>query len=159
MARDPICGMEVDIKKAVILKKEGETFYFCSQHCRDSFLDKGKKMGQAGHAVHHAHMVEDFKRRFWISLVATIPVLILSPVIQIFLKISLRFTGDMLILFGISTFVYFYGGLPFLKGMFDELKDKQPGMMTLIALAVSVAYGYSSLVVFGLKGEVFFWSL
>lgn len=111
------------------------------------------------HAAHHAHMLEDFKKRFWISLIATIPVLLLSPLIQSFLRYSVKFPGDRYVLFGISTFVFFYGGLPFLKGFFDELKKKLPGMMTLIALAISVAYIYSSLVVFGLKGKFFFWEL
>ncbi len=91
----------------------------------------------------------------------TIPILLLSPMIQHFLGLreTLRFSGDSFLLFGLSSFVYFYGGWPFLKGLFDELKKKQPGMMTLIALAISVAYFYSSAVVFGVKGEVFFWEL
>ncbi|MDO8548687.1 MAG: heavy metal translocating P-type ATPase [Ignavibacteria bacterium] len=106
-------------------------------------------------------MVEDFKRRFWISLVITIPILILSPMIQHFLglKEALRFNGDIYALFALSSFVFFYGGYPFLKGLVDELKKKLPGMMTLIALAISVAYFYSSAVVFGVAGEVFFWEL
>jgi len=113
------------------------------------------------HSEHHGHMIEDFRKRFWISLVITIPILLLSPLVQQFLglKETLRFSGDIYVLFGLSTFTFFYGGLPFLKGLFDELKKKQPGMMTLIALAISVAYFYSSAVVFGVKGEVFFWEL
>jgi Cu2+-exporting ATPase len=113
------------------------------------------------HHDHHAHMVEDFKKRFWISLIVTIPILILSPLIQEFigLKQTFNFTGDVYVLFALSTFIYFYGGYPFLKGLVDELKKKEPGMMTLIALAISVAYFYSTAVVFGVKGEVFFWEL
>lgn len=113
------------------------------------------------HHDHHAHMVEDFKKRFWISVLVTLPILILSPLIQQFigLKESFNFTGSIYALFAISTFVYFYGGYPFLKGLVDELKRKEPGMMTLIALAISVAYFYSAAVVFGVKGEVFFWEL
>ncbi|MEJ2494918.1 MAG: heavy metal translocating P-type ATPase [Ignavibacteriaceae bacterium] len=113
------------------------------------------------HHDHHAHMIEDFRKRFWISLVVTIPVLFLSPLIQHFLglKEALRFTGDIYVLFALSTFVFFFGGYPFLKGLIDELKQKQPGMMTLIALAISVAYFYSGAVVFGVQGEVFFWEL
>ncbi len=90
---------------------------------------------------------------------ATIPVLILSPMIQSLLRFSLEFPGDKFILFGISTFIYFYGGKPFLRGLFDEFKKKQPGMMTLIALAITVAYTYSSGVVFGIRGKFFFWEL
>ncbi|MBU2493294.1 MAG: copper-translocating P-type ATPase [Bacteroidetes bacterium] len=120
-----------------------------------------KANGKHNHHDHHAHMVEDFKKRFWISLIFTIPILLLSPLIQelIGLKDSLNFTGDLYLLFALSSFVFFYGGYPFLKGLIDELKKKQPGMMTLIALAISVAYFYSAAVVFGVRGEVFFWEL
>jgi Cu2+-exporting ATPase len=113
------------------------------------------------HSEHHGHMIEDFKKRFWISLVITIPILLLSPLVLQFLglKDAFRFSGDIYVLFVLSTFTFFYGGWPFLKGLFDELKKKQPGMMTLIALAISVAYFYSGAVVFGVKGEVFFWEL
>lgn len=170
MPKDPVCGMEVNPQDAIKLEKDGKTFYFCSQNCKNKFLGKDEmkmdhkmhaahKHAEKGHAAHHAHMVEDFKRRFWISLIATIPVLILSPLIQSLLRFSLKFPGDKFILFGISTFVYFYGGRPFLKGIVEELKRKQPGMMTLIALAITVAYAYSSGVVFGIRGKFFFWEL
>lgn len=112
-----------------------------------------------GHASHHAQMVADFRKRFWVSLIVTIPVLLLSPLIQSFFGYSIDFAGSMFFLFGLSSFVYFYGGWPFLEGLFQELKKKQPGMMTLIALAISVAYFYSSAVVFGVEGRVFFWEL
>ncbi len=120
-----------------------------------------KGHGHHGNGDHHDHMVADFRRRFWISLGMTIPVLILSPLIQAFLglKDALRFSGDAYVLWVLSSFIFFYGGWPFLKGLFDELGKKQPGMMTLIAVAIGVAYGYSSLVVFGLSGKVFFWEL
>lgn len=113
------------------------------------------------HSEHEGHSIEGFKKRFWISIAFTIPILILSPMIQHFLglKVAMRFNGDIYALFALSSFVFFYGGYPFLKGLFDELKNKLPGMMTLIALAISVAYFYSSAVVFGVKGEVFFWEL
>lgn len=113
------------------------------------------------HQGHHGHMIQDFKNRFWVSMAVTVPILLLSPMIQKFLGLqdSLRFAGDKYILFVLSSFVFFYGGYPFLKGLVDELKKLQPGMMTLIALAISVAYFYSSAVVFGVHGEVFFWEL
>ena len=109
----------------------------------------------------HEHMVRDFRRRFWISLALTVPILALSPLIQRFLGIegALDFPGDDYVLFGLSTAVFFYGGWPFLTGLAGELRDRQPGMMTLIGLAITVAYAYSSAVVFGLRGEVFFWEL
>ena len=117
--------------------------------------------GHGGHHDHHAHMVADFRKRFWISLVLTIPVLLLSPMIQRFLGLgeALRFPGDTFLTFLFSSVVFFYGGYPFLKGIYDELKKLRPGMMTLIALAISVAYFYSSAVVFGLSGKTFFWEL
>ncbi len=113
------------------------------------------------HGSHHAHMVADFRKRFWISLTLTIPVLILSPMIQQFLGLgeTIRFTGDLAILFLLSSLIFFYGGHPFLKGLVDELKQATPGMMTLIAIAITVAYVYSSAVVFGLQGKIFFWEL
>ena len=133
-----------------------------SKHNHDEMKHHDSKdHGEHNHHDHHAHMVEDFKKRFWISLIITVPVLLLSPLIQevLGLRNSLRFSGDFYALFGLSTFVFFYGGYPFLKGFFEEMKKFKPGMMTLIALAISVAYFYSSAVVFGLRGTVFFWEL
>ena len=111
------------------------------------------------HADHHQQMVGDFKKRFIISVLVTIPILLLSPLIQQLFNFRLGFPGEKYVLFVLSSFIFFYGGQPFLKGFFDESKKKQPGMMTLIALATSVAYFYSSAVVFGLKGKFFFWEL
>ncbi|MFC0525449.1 copper-translocating P-type ATPase [Pontibacillus salicampi] len=116
--------------------------------------------GHDGHEGHdHGAMVEDFKKRFYISLIVTIPILLLSPMIQDFLGLDLTFPFDQYVLFALATFVFFYGGLPFLTGAKEELKQKNPGMMTLIGLAIAVAYLYSSLVVFGLEGRNFFWEL
>lgn len=115
--------------------------------------------GHGGHHDHHAHMVEDFKKRFYISLVVTVPILLLSPMIQMFLNVDWRFSNDMYILFVLSTFIFFYGGWPFLKGALDEIKEKTPGMMTLISLAIVVAYVYSSGSTIGLTENDFFWEL
>ena len=113
------------------------------------------------HHAHHAQMVADFRRRFWVSLGLTVPILLLSPLIQKFLGLpkALAFPGAPYLQLVLASAVYFYGGWPFLKGMWDELRKKQPGMMTLIALAISVAYVYSAAVVLGLAGQVFFWEL
>lgn len=111
------------------------------------------------HTAHHKMMMEDFKRRFIVSLIITIPILILSPLIQEFLGFDLTFIGSNYLLFLLSSFVFFYGGWPFLKGLGSELKNKSPGMMTLIAVAISVAYFYSGAVVFGREGKFFFWEL
>jgi Cu2+-exporting ATPase len=107
----------------------------------------------------HQKMLEDFKKRFKISLVITVPILLLSPMIQSFFGYTFDFAGSKYLLFLLSTIIFFYGGWPFLSGLKDELSDKNPGMMTLIALAISVAYFYSSAVVFGLEGRFFFWEL
>ena len=104
-------------------------------------------------------MIEDFKKRFWVSLIISIPVLALSAMIQMFFGFTLTFIGDKYVLFALSSFIFFYGGLPFLKGLVTEVKTKNPGMMTLIAMAITVAYLYSSATVFGLKGMDFFWEL
>jgi len=111
------------------------------------------------HAEHHRHMMEDFKRRFWISLVLTAPILVLSPMISGWLGYDPSFAGRSWVLLGLAVAVYAYGGWPFLKGLVDELRRRQPGMMTLIGLAITVAFGYSAAVVVGLPGRLFFWEL
>ncbi len=115
-----------------------------------------------GHAGHdHAAMVTDFRRRFWVSIILTMPVLALSPLIRDLLGLSatLTFRGDSYVLLGFSALIYFYCGWPFLKGIYDEILARRPGMMTLIAVAISTAFIYSSAVVFGLPGKLFFWEL
>lgn len=118
--------------------------------------------GHGGHAGHdHAAMVSDFKKRFFISLLVSIPVILLSPMLQDIFGLSekLHFTGHLQLLFALSTLVYFYGGWPFLKGLWQEISGKNPGMMTLIGVAITAAYAYSSAIVFGLAGKMFFWEL
>ena len=127
----------------------------------------GHGVGHQGHAGHghgghdHAAMVADFRRRFWVSAILSVPVLALSPLIQRVLGLDavLAFPGDSYVLFALSAVVFFYGGWPFLKGLFSELSGRRPGMMTLIAIAIAVAFFYSSAVIFGLAGKVFFWEL
>ena len=114
---------------------------------------------QMGGMDHHAMMVQDFKRRFWVSLTVMIPIMVLSPMIQMFLGVDWRFPGDSYVMLALSTFLFFYGGWPFLKGARDELKQRSPAMMTLIALAIIVAYVYSAATVFGVQGSDFFWEL
>ena len=111
------------------------------------------------HGDHHEKMVQDFKKRFFVSTILTIPVLILSQLIQDFFGFTFTFAGDVYVIFVLSSVIYFYGGYPFLKGFVDEVKKKQLGMMTLIAVAITVAYVYSSAVVFAILGKFFFWEL
>ncbi len=120
------------------------------------------KEEQRLHGEHvHSGMLNDLKRRFLISLILTIPILILSPTIQglVGLGESIRFPRDLYLLFILSSIVYFYGGYPFFKGFYNQIKLRVPGMDTLISVAITSAYLYSSAVVFGLMGEVFFWEL
>jgi Cu2+-exporting ATPase len=119
----------------------------------------GHRHAGHNHAAHHRMMIEDFKRRFFVCLAFTIPILPLSPMIQEWLGFSVEFPGSLLLLFVLSSFVFVYGGWPFIKGLFEEVGRKSPGMMTLIGLAISVAYFYSSAVVFGVAGKIFFWEL
>jgi Cu2+-exporting ATPase len=121
-------------------------------------MEQNPPMGYEGHD-HHSMMINDFKKRFYVVLVLTIPILILSPMIQHWLNIHWEFPGSQYVLFGLSTIVFFHGGFPFLKGWFEEMKGWKPGMMTLIGFAISVAYVYSVATVFGLKGMDFFWEL
>src|SRR5688572_27653220 len=108
---------------------------------------------------HHAIMIRDFKRRFYTVLVLTIPIMLLSEMIQQWLNIHISFSGSQYVLFLLSSFVFFYGGWPFLKGLFSEMKTWKPGMMTLIGFAITVAYIYSVATVLGLQGMDFFWEL
>jgi Cu2+-exporting ATPase len=121
-------------------------------------MDGNPPMGMEGHD-HHQMMIADFKRRFYVVLALTVPIMLLSPMIQGFMGVHWPFSGARYVLFGLSTAVYFYGGWPFLKGLADEVKARTPGMMFLIGFAITVAYVYSAAIVFGLKGEDFFWEL
>ncbi len=121
--------------------------------------DHNKNNERVGRDKHAGHHTGDFIRRFWICLILTIPVLALSHMIQQWLGLNLQFTGDNYILLLLGCIIYFYGGMPFFKGMVGEVKDSAIGMMTLVAIAISVAFFYSVAVVFGLKGMDFFWEL
>jgi len=141
----PICGMTL-----VIAKTEGDK----EMH---SHHQHNPSMGHEGHD--HNAMINDFKKRFYVVLVLTIPIMLLSEMIQHWLDVHWQFEGSKYILFGLSTIVFFYGGWPFLKGLVDETKAKNPGMMFLIGFAITVAYSYSVAIVFGLQGMDFFWEL
>jgi len=109
---------------------------------------------------HEGHSVADFRRRFWISLAVTVPVILISPGLPFVPGGRIvSIPGADWVLLGLSTFLYIYGGMPFLKGFVRELRDRKPGMMTLVAVAISVAYFYSAAIVFGLEGMPFFWEL
>jgi Cu2+-exporting ATPase len=113
----------------------------------------------AGHDEHAGHHTENFLKRFWICLALTVPVVLLSHMIQQWAGFTIRFTGDKYVLLVLSSIIYFYGGWPFLVGIVRELRRAAPGMMTLVAVAITTAYIYSVAVIFGLRGMDFFWEL
>jgi len=155
---------EVAEKAYAIYVKEGRPEGHAEQNWREAEaqMQHAKPDHPDQHDEHddHAHMAADFQKRFWIALVLTLPILVLSPMLQtlVGLREAIGFSGDSYVLFGLSSAVFWYGGWPFLKGFLEEVKSRRPGMMMLI-VAVSTAYLYSSAVVFGLAGKMFFWEL
>jgi P-type Cu2+ transporter len=127
-------------------------------HEEHSHQKANPSMSMAGHN-HHGMMIADFKKRFYVVLLLTIPIMLLSEMIQHWLNFNIHIVGSKYILLALSTVVFFYGGWPFLKGLVDEAKAKNPGMMFLIGFAITVAYIYSVAIVFGLQGMDFFWEL
>ena len=111
---------------------------------------------EAGRETHH-HIFDDYRRRFIISIILTVPVLLLSLPVG---ALPIAFPGSAYLLLALATAVYLYGGWPFLSGFVHELRARMPGMMTLVAVAITVAYVYSSAVVIGVVGgEGFYWEL
>ena len=160
----PICGMNLVPVKAHI-HPEGHADH-SSHHVTQQQATHQKvheshseHEAHAGHDKHAGHHTGDFLKRFWICLILTIPVLALSHMIQQWFGFHIKFAGDKYVLLVLRSVIYFYGGMPFFKGMVSEIKDSAIGMMTLVAVAISVAFFYSVAVVFGLKGMDFFWEL
>jgi len=141
----PKCGMDL-----VPVERKGN---------KQQPADKHHHQDLQGFDKHAGHHTEDFLRRFWICVVLTVPVVALSPMIQHWLGFQLSFPGDQYVLLILGSVIYFYGGMPFFKGMISEIKFRNIGMMTLVALAISVAFFYSVAIVFGLAGMDFFWEL
>ena len=114
----------------------------------------------AGHDKHAGHSVEMFRSRFWVSLVLSIPIVLYSPMVQEWLRFSMpTFPGSELIPPVLGTIVFLYGGSVFLKGGWDELRFRTPGMMLLISLAISVAFIASAATFLGLFDLDFWWEL
>jgi len=114
--------------------------------------------GHHGHQGHAHHMIE-FKRKFLVSMILTVPTLILSEMVQAWFGFYLTIPYQKEALLLLSLAVYIYGGSPFMKGLVQELKDRMPGMMTLIGTAISVAFLYSVGTVLFIAGKDFFWEL
>ncbi len=112
-----------------------------------------------GHVDHTGHEAM-FRKRFWVSLVLSIPVLLYSPLVQRVLGITPpAFPGSDWVAFALSVVIFFYGGLPFLQMAVPELRRRAPGMMSLISLAITVAFVYSVVAQFTGLGEPFYWEL
>lgn len=133
-----------------------------AHHTSQPATPHGSHAGPDPHAAHdpHAgHHTADFLRRFWICLALTLPVLLLSHMIQEWIGLPFSFPGDRYLLLALSSLIYFYGGWPFLTGLISEWRRKEPGMMTLVAVAITTAFVYSVAVLLGLPGMDFFWEL
>lgn len=113
----------------------------------------------AAHTDHTGH--EDiFRRRFWVSLLLSIPVLLYTPMLQMWLGFKMpEFLGSMWIAPFFAVLIFLYGGIPFLQMAVPEIRNRQPGMMLLISLAISVSFLYSLAAIFANLGEGFFWEL
>ena len=147
----PKCGMKL------VESKEGKGKSKEMGYESRALIDSARHDSAESHAGHKA---EDFLKKFLVSLALTIPVLFYSDVIQKLIGWSPpSFYGSQYLAFILSSFVFFYGGFIFLRGAFSELKARLPGMMTLITIAISVAYLYSVFTVFSGKGENLFWEL
>lgn len=115
--------------------------------------------GHSSHSGHHAAMIEDFKKRFWIVLGLSLPIILLSEMVQMLFGYTISFPGSRIILFILSSIVFFYGGMPFFKGAKDEFAARKPGMMMLITLAITASYIYSTLTTFFIEGSEFYFEL
>jgi Cu2+-exporting ATPase len=113
-----------------------------------------------GHDKHEGHSPEMFRDRLWVSLALTVPILYFSTQIQEWFGYkAVTFGGDQWVNPILATVLFFYAGIVFLRGGYRELKDRVPGMMTLISIAITVAYVYSLAVSLGLDGMPFYWEL
>ena len=141
-----------------VKEDDAHTHHGHAHHVEGSH-SRGHGGGHEGHGDHAGHSPADFRKRFIISAIASIPVLALSPMIQHWFNFQFAFTGDRYALFILSTFIFLYGGYPFLKGLYDEVRGNAIGMMTLIGVAITVAWAYSVAVTFGLPGMDFYWEM
>ena len=136
----PKCGMTlIPLKEET--KPEASRKHEMHDHSasREAQGMSGHNHGSGGGHAHHAGMIDDFKKRFYVVLILTVPIMALSPMIQHWLNVDWTFTGSNYILLTLSSIVFFYGGWPFLTGFVSEVKSKTLGMMTLVAVAITFA--------------------
>jgi Cu2+-exporting ATPase len=121
--------------------------------------EHGGHGGHAGHGGHGDHAAQ-FRDRFWLSLILSVPVVVYSEMVQEWLGFTPpQFPGSQWVAPVLGTIVFLYGGRPFLEGVVAELRSRQPGMMLLISLAILVAFGASVATVFGAFDLEFWWEL
>lgn len=128
-------------------------------HTQHETHEQHTETPQERHDKHEGHSITGFWNRFIVCIIITIPVLALSEMIQHWLGFRIDFPADRYVLAAHSSFIFFYGGYPFLKGLYDEVRDNAIGMMTLIGFAITVAWAYSFAVTLGLKGMDFYWEM
>jgi len=152
----PVCGMKlVEIEETRINADE-------TQMDADNLHPRKPASNQRESAFnkHHGHRAEDFLKKFWLSLILTIPIILYSDIFQKLTKIKLpSFEGIQYLILLLGSIVFLYGGFVFLVGAYREIRSKNPGMMTLIALAITSAYVYSVFAVLLRIGHEFFWEL
>lgn len=144
------------------------------QHANATSVDKNAHVSHMEHAAHSAHQTqgehaghvdhtgheEMFRKRFWVSLLLSIPVLLYTPMLQMWFGFEMpEFPGSQWVAPLFAVIVFLYGGLPFIQMAVPEIRDRQPGMMLLVSLAISVSFIYSVATIFANLGEGFFWEL
>lgn len=160
--RCELCGMVAEVAHK---DSHGITHYYCSHHAPQTLNYKHDTPeehsdGHDSHDKHAGHSPNMFQQRFWISSALTVPVILYSGMIQEWLGFTMpSFPGSQWVPFIFGTIVFFYGGLVFITSAMAEIKARQPGMMTLISLAIGVAYSYSVINTLFLHGMDFFWDL
>ncbi|MEK7630274.1 MAG: heavy metal-binding domain-containing protein, partial [Patescibacteria group bacterium] len=161
----PECGMNLipvanaSARKHTKLELESKDLECChASYNKHSEMNKPAFGDSAGR--HEGHSTNIFKAKFWASLILSVPIVVYSDTIQKLLGFKAPvFSGSEYLQFTLSSVVFFYGGWVFIVSAYRELKAKLPGMMTLIALAISVAYSYSVAVTFFGGGDNLFWEL
>jgi Cu2+-exporting ATPase len=138
------------------MKRENHSMHSGMKH----EMTKAEPMQKMKHeSLGHITHIGMYKRRFFVCLILTFPVLLLSQMFQVWLHFTITIPYQPYFLLALDTIIYFYGGWPFLKGLKEELSKAQPGMMTLIGMAISVAFFFSAATVFFPIGSDFFWEL
>jgi len=130
-----------------------------SEHMHENMQHNEQTKHESEDDRHKGHLTADFKKRFFISLIITIPILLLSPTIQGLLKFSLTFPGDKFVIVILASIVAIYGGMPFFIGAIREIKRRDFGMMVLVSLAVLFGYIYSLGTTFLFEAPDFYWEI